>query len=81
MKPKRGERPSSGKSKQRGAVHSIEECEALAAMREQDLRAAFTGLADRLARRLYQAQSVEVIRTTIEAELRRCFNLLDTRKD
>jgi hypothetical protein len=77
MKPKPGGRPSTGKTKNRGAVHSVEECEALAAMREQDLRAAFAGMPDRLARRLYQARSTEVIRSSIEAELQRCLAFFD----
>lgn len=58
----------------RGELHSRKECEATAVQRLTELRATFTQLPDRLARRLYQAPSPDAIKLVVEEELRRCFD-------
>ena len=60
----------------KGALHSRAECEAQAVQRLSELRASFTQLPDRLARRLYQAPSPDAIKLIVEEELRRCFEVL-----
>lgn len=63
-------------AERRGDLHSKKECEGQSVRRFADLRAAFSLLPQRLARRAYQAPSPETIQEIAEAEVRRCLELL-----
>ncbi|MFO1078860.1 MAG: hypothetical protein U1E73_14150 [Planctomycetota bacterium] len=60
----------------RGELHTRDECDALRDARTAEIVAAFDGLPDRLARRLFGAPSPERIAIDVESELRLCFSVL-----
>jgi phage terminase Nu1 subunit (DNA packaging protein) len=60
-------------AKDRGLVHSREDCERDAVRRLRDLLTAFAGLPDRCARLLFNAPAPEWIKEQLVRELRSCF--------